>query len=237
MAYPSNTITHCLTLTENLYKLFGNSVFIPREKIAEKTGISDSHLQTQLSTCVQYELLELKSKEGYKPTEQFIKIYKPRPNEDVRLFKIEILKNPELYSKLIADHNNETHTVDSLSTLFFRDYKVSDNASQLAAKIFIDNARELGLIDNDNYFSVESDSKVEEVEIIDVQKPPATPAEKNEQITYLPPQRGKTQNTFDFPPIPIFVDDEGTVAEVYLPKGFNKAHIRKIIQVLEAQIS
>lgn len=45
------------------------------------------------------------------------------------------------------------------------------------------------------------------------------------------------KKTFNHPPIPVFVDDEGNVAEVYLPQGFNKKHIERIIKVLQAQIA
>lgn len=238
VAYPSYTIQHCLELSETIHKLFGNSVYIPREKICEKTGISDSHIQMQLSSCVQYKLLDMRSKEGYKTTQSFVQIYKPKPNEDVRRLKIALFTNPELYSKFIAEHNNENFTEDGLATLLYRDYKVSENASVVAAKVFIENARNLGLISDDNTFDIGSDENITTIEAIE-DKPKINLTQDEPEVQYLPPAREdpKRGNAFNHPPIPVFVDDNGSVAEVYLPNGFNKAHIERIIRVLQAQIA
>jgi len=53
----------------------------------------------------------------------------------------------------------------------------------------------------------------------------------------LPPptNNGRTSKIFDHPPIPVYLDD-GSVAEVYLPNGFKKEDINRIIKVLKAQI-
>ena len=57
------------------------------------------------------------------------------------------------------------------------------------------------------------------------------------EVTYLPPAANKSiqKKTFDYPPIPVFMDD-GSVAELYLPKGFNKPDVERVIKVLKAQI-
>lgn len=238
VAYPSNTVSHCVKLVETIYKIFGNSIFISREQIAQKTQISDSHLQTQLSSAVQYGLLEMKPKEGYKATSLFTKIYKPLPNEDVRLSHLEAFKQPELYKKVISEGNNQIYTVDGLSTVLFRKYKVSENASKNAAKVFLENAKALLLIDEEGLFNIEGvedpavEVVVEENDSFEV-KPPEV------EVKFLPPPQGgagSPKKSFNHPPIPVFVDDDGNVAEVYLPMGFNREHISRVIKVLKAQI-
>lgn len=241
VAYPSNTIEHCVGLTSEIFKIFGN-VFATRDAISKQLDISDSHLQTQLSSCVQYGLLELKSKEGYKQTPLFTKVYKPLLSEKKENAILEAFKNPELYKNIIREHDNQTLTVTGLAIILFRNHKVSDNASNLAAKVFIDNASALGLINDDNLFSINNVISIaEQLELSEV-PPHVNNIHKDDEVIYLPPNNIE-QNTnnqskkFDFPPIPVFVDDDGNVAEIYLPKGFNRAHIERIIKVLTAQIS
>jgi len=244
VAYPSNTIEHCVKLASTIYRLFGN-VFATREAISKKTEISDSHLQTQLSSCVQYGLLELKSNEGYKHTPLFIKIYKPLPSEKREDAVLEAFKNVELYKKIIKEHNEQILTVNGLAISLFRNFKVSESASNLAAKIFLENANGLGLLNNENIFLIEN--KVAIAETIESEQHEnngnGSKQQKNEtEVIYLPPANNGNENKnteqkkYNFPPIPIFVDDEGSVAEVYLPKGFNKQHIERVIKVLKAQI-
>lgn len=57
----------------------------------------------QLSSCVQYELLELKSNDGYKPSIRYKKIKKPLPSENVNNFYLDCFKAPELYKRLITE--------------------------------------------------------------------------------------------------------------------------------------
>jgi hypothetical protein len=245
VAYPSNTIEHCIALTSTIFKLFGN-VFATRKAISEKTEISDSHLQTQLSSCVQYGLLELKSNEGYKHTLLFTKIYKPLPSEKKEDALLEAFKNPELYKSIIKNHNQETLTAIGLSIILFRNHKVSESASHLASKIFIENANGLGLLNEENIFSV--DSGVSIAETIELSENNSNRGDQNKEhdteVIYLPPSQNNNSETnnynpgkkYNSPPIPVFVDDTGLVAEVYLPNGYNKAHILRIIKVLTAQV-
>lgn len=236
VAYPSYSIAHTLTLTETIYKLFGNSVCIPIEKIAEKTDVSESYLQQQLSSCVQYGFLELKSKEGYKPTNLFIKIYKPLPTENVRQSKIEAFLNPELYKKIIEQENNTNHTIDSLATLLYRSFKVAEKAAGKAAGIFIQNAVDLNLINADNFFSIEGDFKTkDETEFEEIDEKDKI---KDGEIRFLPPPTNNQRNPkiSTYPPIQVILDD-GSISETFIPNGFNKSDIERIIRVLTAYIS
>lgn len=241
VAYPSNTISHCVELTSTLYKLFGN-IYATRENICKQLDISDSHVQTQLSSCVQYGLLDLKPKEGYKPTTLFTKIYKPLPSEKKEDSLLEAFKKPELYKNIIKEYNNQPLTPNGLSIILFRNHKISENASQLAAKIFLDNATSLGLLGAYSVFNVET-TPVLTTEEIDTIEEKNTPNHKDEpEVIYLPPSNnGNNSNatnakpkTYDTPPIPIFVTQG--VAELYLPNGFNKEDIERVIKVLKAYI-
>lgn len=239
VAYPSNTIEHCIKLVSNIYKIFGSSIYIARDQIAKKLNISESHIQTQLSSCVQYGLLELKAKLGYKPTKLFTKIYKPLPNEDVRLSKIEAFSQPELYQKIISEYNGEIHTIDALATILFRNLKVSESASTFAAKVFIENAKDLLLIDEEGLFQISTSKNVDTVEVLEEITEDIIKDDEPE-VKYLPPpskssEENHVNKSFKHPPIPIFCED-GSVAELYLPNGFNKPDVERVVNVLKAYL-
>lgn len=237
VAYPSFTIQHCIELTSDIHKFFGNSVYVSREQISIKTEISDSHLQTQLSSCVQYGLLELKPKEGYKPTALFTKIYRPLPNENIRDSKLEAFNCPELYKKIISECNNQIHTIDSLSTILFRNYKVSEGAAPFAAKIFLENAKELLLIDEQNLLNIDGAKIDDALEVLEDIGSKGEP-ERLKEVKFLPPHDESSATKpklYNHPPIPIFYDD-GTIGELYLPNGFEKSKIEKTVKVLTAYL-
>lgn len=158
-----------------------------------------------------------------------------------------IIKNKNEYIGIIKEHNNDNLTLDGLGIILFRNHKVSDAASHVAARVFLDNAKRLGLLNDENIFSIDNGAKeASQEEILEelvaaTHKPLTNDEKKKEEVFYLPPAESNENETkqkkYNSPPIPVFVDDEGNVAEVYLPKGFNKAHIERIIKVLTAQIA
>ena len=236
VAYPSNTISHCVSLTERINKHFGNIAYVPREKISKNLEISDSHLQTQLSSCVQYGLLEMKPKEGYKPTPLFTKIYKPLPTEN----RLEALKQCffecDLYKAVLGDCKGNVLTQDGLATILYRNHKVSEPASPVAAKVFLENATELRLIGEDNILCLDG---IQEAEVIELETPLEPEVRREDKITYLPPaskpeQKKEREEGSDVPPIPIFLDGEDRVAKLYMPKGFTQADLVRVSKILKA---
>ncbi len=239
VAYPSNAIQHCVDLTTQIYKSFGN-VYATRDRIAKAVQQNENTLQTQLSSCVQYGLLELKPVEGYKTTPLHTRIYATLPTERKEDALLEAFSHPELYKKVIKENNNKILTPNGLSIILFRNYKVAEIASKIAAKIFFENATALGLVNAYGLFSVDKGiaQESEPTEVVEEHRPPNNNSQQQEQaeVIYLPPSSNdKSNKKFDSPPIPIFMDD-GSVAELYLPKGFNKPDIERVIKVLRAQV-
>ena len=156
VAYPSYSISSCIELTSLIDAEFTDIVYSLREDISKNLGLSGGALLMRLSSCVQYGLLELKSKEGYKPTPLYKKISKPLPSENVNDFLKECLLNPELYKKLINEFSNrQLPSTNGLANILDRNYAVKGNASTLAAKIFLNNLFALDLVDVDNTLNMD----------------------------------------------------------------------------------
>jgi len=153
--YPSYSLEYCLELVTKIYINFGaGSFYANREQIAKVLGISAAHLQTQVSSATQYGLLELKQGEGYKPSNLFRSIHKPL-DEMSRLNAIkEAFKSPSLYAALITSFQNEIVPIASLPNILLHRHNISDTASDKAATIFIENARSLGFLTDNNTLSI-----------------------------------------------------------------------------------
>jgi hypothetical protein len=240
VAYPSNTIKESVELTRKINQQFGNSTFNKREDIADQLEAGVGTLLTKLSTAVQYGLLEMKSGEGYKPSDLFTRIYKPLNDDERRNSEVECLLNPELYKKL-TDHyaNKQLPAIGGLAILLYRSYKVSEDASEKAAKVFLENLTELDLIDSDNRLKSFDDFERRPTPEEAFAEPVPTPIYSNampvrKEIT------GKSnivnidsQLAGSAPPIPIFLKGDNRVAKVVLPIDFDNDDIDRVIKVLE----
>jgi hypothetical protein len=235
VAYPSYTIQDSVELTRKINQLFGNSSYNKREDLAQELDMSVGNLLMKLSTATQYGLLEMKSGEGYKPTHLFTSIYKPLTEEEKSKSELECLYKPELYSKLIEHYKGkQLPAIGGLSILLFRSYKVSEDASNRAAKIFLQNLSDLNLVDEENRLKIDLENEI----------PPTDENVKVEIPTMLPqpkPQINYTESIQDIghqlvstaPPIPIFLKGEGRIAKLLLPLDFTNDDIDYIKKVLD----
>lgn len=164
--YPSYTIQYCLDLVTTIYTNFGSgNYYAKREEIAKVLGISAANLQTKVSSANQYGLLELKSGEGYKPSKLFTSIHRPIDDKSKKAALIEVFKSPSLYASLIEKFEGEILPSEGpLSNILLHHHNISDGANVKAADIFIENARSLNLIKQDNVLMLADGVIIEEVE-------------------------------------------------------------------------
>ena len=132
-AYPSYTILDCIELTKNIYTQFGNSSYQTRDKIAKVLNCAPDTLNKKLSSCGQYKLLDLKAKEGYKPTVRFISIHKPLSEDERKQALLDCLKSPKIYATLLEQYsNNFVPNLLELSTNLYRNHSIFVKAADTA---------------------------------------------------------------------------------------------------------
>ncbi|HBC05156.1 MAG TPA: hypothetical protein DC015_13420 [Aequorivita sp.] len=149
-SYPSYTILESLDFAEGIYKNYGNSYRATREEIAEALGYSASSLTQKVSAAVQYGLLDLKSKEGYRVTDLFVKCFRPISDEAKQEGIIECFKSPQLYSDLIeVFENNILPPSKPLANILLQKHSIAEKACDKAAEIFETNAVDVGAIGDD----------------------------------------------------------------------------------------
>ena len=172
-SHPVYSIKYCLDLVELIYKNFGSNYYAKRNELAEIFEQSAATLQQRVGSSVQYGLLDLVPKEGYKVSDLFTRYHRPSPpeKEERRKVLLTAFKNPTVYSKLIEQFEGDILPAQkALSNILFQHFNISDRACEKAAEVFYDNVVFLDLIGVDNVFRLNDKPPhdIEEAEVIDV---------------------------------------------------------------------
>lgn len=153
-AYPSITLDEALDLTEFVYKNSGHS-YIKLEDIASLMKKSVGGISQRIGSAVQYNLLELKSGTGYRPSDLFKKIYKPISQNEKHQNLVDAFNSPKLYVELINKYEGSILPSDViLPNILERDHSIYDDAARKASQVFLENVKTLGLLNSANEFSI-----------------------------------------------------------------------------------
>lgn len=155
--YPIETIDEILKVAESLVLRHGTGSIITKEQIAEEVKKSAKGLSLFFSTFVHYGVFTTVHGKGYAIADLLRNYMNPVHVEDERKYMLEMFKRPSLYAKIIEQQNGHVLPTDAkrLGNMLKKDpYNVTDYAAERAAKIFLDNARSLGLLDSHNTFNV-----------------------------------------------------------------------------------
>ena len=210
-AYPIFGIDKTDPFVLQLHTSYGKSV-IKRED-AEAVN-QFGYTNRFLAAGCQYGLLS-RDKDGYRITDLFISIHKPINENERRTALIEAFSSPKLYRALIDNYDGHAIPTE-LSTVLFRKHDIAEKASDSAAKVFIENGKYVGVIDEQNILRV-SQSKTKlgntqfaEVITEDLNKETSVTS----QATVIPEQ-------FRLPPPP----EEGFQTEIINLRNTKKASL------------
>lgn len=242
VAYPSFSLESSLKMATKIYHEFTSLNFIPVESISKFLDTRGGTFLMQMSSCVQYGLLELKKGEGYKPTPLLEKIMKPMEHENINDLLLECLMKPELYKKLFNDFKDKKLPSESgLTNTLDRLYGVKGNGAITAAKVFFKNINAAKLISSENELKIGTYLPFIEMD--------SNNSEDSDRVTYnlnngnrqLPAPGFTTKENGQNKEkkgkeIPIFLKDNRE-AKVVLPEDFSDEDLNKIVRVLTAYVS
>ena len=172
-AYPAEPIMFCINLVRQIVDAKGELTPITLKDISLITNKAVGTLVMKVSTCVQYGLLVNKFGQGYLPGVNFKSYMEPVfGEEDRKIALLKMFSTPPLYQKLINDLNGKyLPALDGFAIHLKNDYGLNPNSAEKAAKVFLENARSLNIIDNNrlkiiykNGGSDQSDKKTEKPE-------------------------------------------------------------------------
>ncbi len=147
--YPWESIEDSIDLLRKLTdgRIIANP--ISKKDMSIIVGKSESTLTMKISTAVQYGLLKKVFKKGYLPGDLFDKYMNPVFDDDQKKALLHIMNSPSLYKKLIEELNGKTIPTEAgLANHLKGSYGLNPNSTERAAKVFFENARYLGIVDN-----------------------------------------------------------------------------------------
>jgi hypothetical protein len=232
-AYPPFSLPTSLDFVKKFHQNFGTTTFTTREHAAKVLGMSLSNVVAYLSAATQYDLCEMKVKEGYKPSNLFIRIYRPIDETEKKEALLIALYAPDLYNRLLGELNNtELPSLAGLATILFRKYNIAEAASKGAARVFLDNLEWMELVKDGvlkiNTHSVATEPEVP-VETIEAQ--PYRP-----QLGYSPEKKQDekilllNQEQYSIP-IPL---KGGRSARLIVPDAYTNEDLDKIVKFIDA---
>lgn len=151
--YPVETVENSLQAVDKIVEEHGSGRPISKEEIAKTLNKSVGTLSMFFSTLVQYGIFTLVYGKGYIPSDLYRRLKNPHQEDDVRVCKLSMFRNAPLYGKIIDNLNNHQLPASErmlANRLKDEPYLINTNSADRAAKVFFENARELGLLAANN---------------------------------------------------------------------------------------
>ena len=200
--YPVETVDNILEAAKTIVDQYGTGKPITKEEIGKTIGKSTSTLSQYFSTFTQYGIFNLSHGKGYLPTELYKKYVHWVHDGDQEKYKLEMLRRPPLYTKIFENLLGQTLPIDGrrLANLLKEEpYNVSEFGAERAARIFLENARNLHLLDSHNTLRLPSnETKTHKPKEEPKETPP--PPKKDPSLFELPiPLSGKRKAILMYP--------------------------------------
>jgi hypothetical protein len=150
-SYPSISLSEAYDFALKINEQFSSTAEVTRDEIAHAVKLNAGTIIRDISSCVQYHLLDKNTAAGkYKLGKIFKDIYKPDSERDKKLSFIEAFGSPKLYQELITRYDNAT-IPNELENVLVKYHGITEAAAKGAADIFIESGKYVGVI-NENKF-------------------------------------------------------------------------------------
>lgn len=230
--YPYYSIITALEVARDIEKLGARNVSEPvlLEQLNIRNPLTRS-FSGKVSSARLFGLITTitTDEKNYSLTEMALLILKPKDEENKKKLLVKSFLTPDIYKELCDRFNSkQIPALQTLSNILFHDYGINTNVSKAAAKSFIESAKFVGLLGQDNILRKalqRDDDKVDEVKKLPI-----------EQAKSLQPQQDITQaNTSKT--ISASVELSRGVAIITLPRGgLTNADKERLLDFLKVYI-
>lgn len=163
ISYPSKTLFEAKDFVLSVYEAVGDQTPLMYDKLCEYGKVPIRETAYMASTAAQYGWSESIYGKGHVVNGEICKILrKPQDGEESAIL-LKAFTSPEVYKKIIQDWNNkQIQSEKALDIYLSRNFGFTDKGAALCSKVFIENAKSLGLIDSDNNFKVDAEIVISE---------------------------------------------------------------------------
>jgi hypothetical protein len=160
-SYPSKNLKETETFVVSVFENVGDAT-LKYEELGKHGGVAVREADAFASTANQYGWMTQVRGKGYSPNSTICKALRTPKNDDEKnkLYLAAFL-SPHIYKVISNEWNGKKITFEGLKISLIRDHEFSDVGAKLASKIFFDNAKFLGLIDDDSNFSIDAEIKID----------------------------------------------------------------------------
>ena len=152
-SYPSFSLEECLQLTEKIHSSFGNRLST-RKEIADACDFSEGYMVKFVSSCKQFDLLEIEHGNGYRPSKTFINEILLAENEEAKQKTlIQCVTKPSLYSEILEKYKK---IPGSLPVILVKDFGIQLNVKDKVAEVFIESLKFVNAISEDGIIKLNS---------------------------------------------------------------------------------
>lgn len=144
-AYPAVSIEEALAFSNELYKAF-RSEYTKRDTISKV--VESSSINRTVGAAGHYGFLE-REKDSYRISELYKTIFRNLSDNDTAQALLRAFYNPKLYKELVDKYDGDelpTRLAPTLAAF----HRITDSAAPFAAEVFLENARFVGVLGEDN---------------------------------------------------------------------------------------
>lgn len=156
-SYPSKTLTDAEKFSVSVFQNVGETN-LKYSDLAKHGNVPVREADSFAVTAGQYGWMNKSHGKGYSAIPEVCNALRtPHNNDEKNKLYLQAFQSPPLYKSLITETNGKKTTEEGLKISLIRNHGFTDAGAKVASKVFIDNAKFLGLIDGDDLFSIDAD--------------------------------------------------------------------------------
>ncbi|MBL7682730.1 MAG: hypothetical protein JNK00_05180 [Flavipsychrobacter sp.] len=191
-SFPSKTIPIAKGFSVTIFESVGETV-LSYADLAKKGSVALREADNFAISSSQYGFMKIERGKGYGAIGKVCSALRlPKDGEESALY-LSAFTSPPIYKTLISLFNGKKITEQGLIIDLVRDHEFTDNGAELASRVFIENARFLGLINEDGVLNVDAEIKIEPLPIKGSK--PKTPTKLNDKRGATGKSQIKPENT------------------------------------------
>lgn len=221
--FPVKTQKGIIPFVGSVYQKYGAHDYHGNEIFADANNLAVNSIKSLLSTSQQYGFLKKAHGTGYKITPEFTKIFHPIDERQKDETMVECLRAVPFYKNLFTAYDGQmVPSSEGLVNFFVRDFDMKQNRAKIAADIFLQNLKDLGLVNNRGVLILKA--KVHT---------PHTPAQEAPAVPPNPPKDVDEED--EMIKIPIRLKGK-RMAYLSFPNDYTDQDLKRIEKVIKAYV-
>jgi hypothetical protein len=197
--YPQVPLYEGKNFTVNVYEKAGDSTPLQRSDLSKYGQVPVRNTDAYTTSAKLYGWMTAEYGKGSSPIGSICTILrKPQGNEEKQCY-LDAFSKPEIYQKIISEYQRKPVPFEGLEIYLIRTHHFSDVGAKLCATVFLENARFLGLINDDGIFNPNDEVTINPPSEEKIKRPKPTSSPRKQATVQK--GKGETQTAKHTPPV------------------------------------